>query len=51
MFQANWDTGQKQKPVCFFELQGVFKADCKSDFMKGAVCQCAQGVGLILVCA
>lgn len=36
--------------MCFYELEGVFKADCKSDFVKGAVCQCAQGVGLIIVC-
>lgn len=36
--------------MCFYELEGVFKADCKSDFVKGAVCQCAQGVGLIMVC-
>lgn len=35
--------------MCLCELEGVFKVDCKSDFMKGAVCQCAQGVGLILV--
>lgn len=30
------------------EVRGVFKADRECDCVKGVVCQCAQGVGLIL---
>lgn len=38
------------KAACFAEVRGVFKADWERDCVKGVVCQCAQGVGLILAC-